>query len=305
LSDDGLHIGGMMGFLKSIRYTSDILKPSRVIIVFDGKDGSKRRSKIYPDYKATRKVKKRLNRNVDWGTAPADEEESMKQQMGRLIEYLEQLPLTLLCIDGIEADDTIAYISQQLLTDSDIFIMSTDKDFLQLVDDRVKVWSPTKKKLYTKNEVFDEYGIPANNILTYRVLDGDKSDNIGGIRGAGIKSIIKYIQPITEDKDFTIMDLFDYVEKTSDKKIKLLENIKNSSNLLKRNYLLMQLQKVDIPNHTKMKIQGAVNGDVPQLIKYRFQTMFLNDKLTNAIPNLDSWIMEFTRLDRFRGLGGK
>ena len=66
----------------------------------------------------------------------------------------------------------------------------------------------------------------------------------------------------------------------------------------------MQLNNVDIPNHTKMKIQGAVNGDVPQLIKYRFQTMFLKDKLTSAIPNLDSWIMEFIRLDRFRGLNG-
>jgi 5'-3' exonuclease len=305
INDDGLHIGGMIGFLRSIRYTCDILKPSRCIIVFDGKDGSKRRSKIYPDYKATRKVKKRLNRNVDWGTAPADEEESMKQQMGRLIEYLEQLPLTLVCIDGIEADDTIAYISQQLLTDSDIFIMSTDKDFLQLVDDRVKVWSPTKKKLYTKNEVFDEYGIPSRNILTYRILDGDKSDNITGIRGCGIKSIIKYIQPITEDKDFTVMDLFDYAENSSDKKIKLLDTIQNSRNLVKRNYLLMQLQKVDIPNHTKMKIQGAVNGDVPQLIKYRFQTMFLKDKLSTQIKNLDTWIMEFTRLDRFRGLNGK
>ena len=159
------------------------------------------------------------------------------------------------------------------------------------------MWSPTKKKLYTKNEVFEEYGIPSRNILTYRVLDGDKSDNIGGIRGAGIKSIIKYIQPITEDKDFTIMDLFDYAERTS--------NIKNSSNLLKRNYLLMQLQKVDIPNHTKMKIQGAVNGEVPQLIKYRFQTMFLKDKLSTAIPNLDTWLMEFVRLDRFRGLSDK
>ena len=304
INDDGLHIGGMMGFLKSIRYTCDILKPSRCVIVFDGKGGSKRRSKIYPEYKATRKVKKRLNRNVDWGTAPQDEQESMKQQMGRLIEYLEQLPLTLICIDGIEADDTIAYISQQVLVESDIFIMSTDKDFLQLVDDRVKVWSPTKKKLYTKNEVFEEYGIPSRNILTYRVLDGDKSDNIGGIRGAGIKSIVKYIQPITEDKDFTIMDLFDYAEKTSDKKIKLLDSIQNSRNLLKRNYLLMQLQKVDIPNHTKMKIQGAINGEVPQLIKYRFQTMFLKDKLSTAIPNLDFWLMDFVRLDRFRGLSG-
>jgi len=303
INEDGLHIGGMMGFLKSIRYTSDILKPSRVVVVFDGKDGSKRRRKIYPQYKENRKVKQRLNRNVDWGTAPQDEQASMRQQMGRLVEYLEQLPLTLICVDGIEADDTMAYISQQILKDSDIFIMSTDKDFLQLVDDRVKVWSPTKKKLYTKREVLEEYGIPSRNMLTYRVLDGDKSDNIGGVPGAGLKSLIKFLPPITEDEDFTAKDLLDYVEK-SDKKIKLLESIKKSSNLIKRNYLLMQLKKVDIPNHIKRKIQGAVNGKVPQLIKYKFQTMFLKDKLTSAIPNLDSWIMEFTRLDRFRGLNG-
>ena len=303
INEDGLHIGGMMGFLKSVRYTCDILKPSRCIIVFDGKDGSKRRRKIYPEYKQNRKVKQRLNRNVDWGTAPQDEEASMRQQMGRLVEYLEQLPLTLVCIDGIEADDTMAYISQQLLPESDCILMSTDKDFLQLVDSRVKVWSPTKKKLYTQREVLEEYGIPSRNMLTYRILDGDKSDNIGGVQGAGLKSLIKYIPELTEDKDFTAMDLLNFVENT-DSKIKLLENIKKSSNLLKRNYLLMHLNNVDIPNHTKMKIQGAVNGKVPQLIKYKFQTMFLKDKLTNSIPNLDSWIMEFTRLDRFRGLNG-
>jgi DNA polymerase-1 len=303
LNEDGLHIGGMMGFLKSLRYTSDILKPSRVIVVFDGKNGSGRRQKIYPEYKGTRKVKRRLNRNVDWGTAPQDEEQSMRQQMGRLVEYLEQLPLTLICVDGIEADDTMAYISQQLLPKSDIMLMSTDKDFLQLVDDRVKVWSPTKKKLYTKEKVFEEYGIHSQNMLTYRILDGDKSDNIGGIKGAGLKTVKKFLPEILEEKKFTAKDLLDFTEK-SDGKIKFLENIKKSSNLIKRNYLLMQLQNVDIPNHTKMKIQGAVNGKVPQLIKYKFQTMFLKDKLTNAIPNLDSWIMEFTRLDRFRGLNG-
>ncbi len=301
INDDGLHIGGLMGFLKSLRYTSDILKPSRVIITFDGKDGSKRRRKIYPQYKETRKVKRRLNRNVDWGTAPQDEEQSMLQQMGRVIEYLEQLPVTLICVDGIEADDCMAYISQQLLPESDIILMSTDKDFLQLVDDRVKVWSPTKKKLYNKQAILEEYGIPSRNILTYRILDGDKSDNISGVRGAGLKSLIKFLPQIAEDKDFTAKNLLDFAE-NSDSKIKLLENIKNSSNIIKRNYLLMQLQNVDIPKHVKRKIQGAVNGDVPQLIKYRFQTMFLKDKLSNAIPNLDNWIMEFVRLDRFRGL---
>ena len=304
INEDGLHIGGMMGFLKSLRYTSDILKPSRVIVVFDGKDGSKRRRKIYPEYKQNRKVKQRLNRNVDWGTAPQDEEASMRQQMGRLVEYLEQLPLTLVCIDGIEADDTMAYISQQLLPESDCILMSTDKDFLQLVDSRVKVWSPTKKKLYTQREVLEEYGIPSRNMLTYRILDGDKSDNINGVKGAGLKSLIKYIPEITEDKDFTAKDLLQFVTST-DSKIKLLENIKKSSNIIKRNYLLMQLNKVDIPKHTMRKIQGAVNGKVPQLVKYKFQTMFLKDKLTSAIPNLDSWIMEFTRLSRFRGLSDR
>ena len=301
LNDDGLHIGGLVGFLKSIRYSSDVLKPSRVIIVFDGKGGSNKRRKIYPEYKANRKVKSKLNRNVDWGTAPQDEQQSMKQQMGRLIQYLEQLPLTIVSVDGIEADDSMAYISQQLLPKSDVILMSTDKDFLQLVDDRVKVWSPTKKKLYNKQAILDEYGIPSRNMLTYRILDGDKSDNIKGIPGAGLKSLIKFIPPISEDEDFTAMDLINFVN-NSDSKIKLLENIKKSSNLIKRNYLLMQLNKVDIPNHTKMKIQGAINGNIPQLVKYKFQTMFLQDKLSAQIKNFDSWVMEFTRLDRFRGL---
>jgi len=304
VNDDGMHIGGVVGFLRSVRYTCDILKPSRCIIVFDGKGGSVRRRKLYPEYKANRKVKKRFNRNIKWGTAPQDEEESMKQQMGRLINYLEHLPLTLVSVDGIEADDTMAYISQQLLPKSDCILMSTDKDFLQLVDDRVKVWSPTKKKLYTKDVIQEEFGIPSRNILTYRILDGDKSDNIGGVQGAGLKSLIKYIPQITEDKDFTAMDLINFVN-NSDSKIKLLENIKKSSNIIKRNYLLMQLQKVDIPKHTMRKIQGALNKDVPQLIKYKFQTMFLKDKLQSSIKNLDSWIMEFTRLDRFRGLSDK
>ena len=66
----------------------------------------------------------------------------------------------------------------------------------------------------------------------------------------------------------------------------------------------MQLNNVDIPNDTKMKIQGAVNNKVPQLVKYRFQTMFLKDKLQSNIKNFDDWIMEFVRLDRFRGLNG-
>ena len=301
INDDGMHIGGIAGFLKSLRYTLSIIKPTRCIITFDGKDGSKRRRKMFPEYKENRRVKKRLNRNVDWGTAPADEQESMRLQLGRLVEYLEYLPLTLVSIDGLEADDVMAYISKQFLSESKIVLMSTDKDFLQLIDERISVWSPTKKILYTPDKVKDEYGIPSKNLLTYRILDGDKSDNINGIKGAGLKTIIKHIPQITEDEEFTAKDLIEFAN-NSDSKIKLLENIKNSGNLIKRNYLLMQLSKVDIPNHTKRKITDSIRRDIPELVKYKLQTMIMRDKLYSDIPDFGSWVKEFLRLNHLKGL---
>jgi DNA polymerase-1 len=301
LNDDGMHVGGLIGFMKSLRYTIEKLQPSRCIIVFDGKGGSKRRRKIFPEYKSNRRVRSKLNRHIDWATTPTNEHEAMKMQMKRLLEYLEQMPLTLIAIDDIEADDTIGYLSKQLLKNSKIFITSTDKDFLQLASPRIKIWSPTKKKLYDDKAVFEEYGIEASKFLLYRVLDGDKSDGIDGIRGAGLKSIIKYLDPLTDDSKFDLDDLIEFC-KNSDKKIKLLETINNNHKLLYRNYLLMQLKEVDIPNHVKMKIQGAVNNEIPQLIKYKFQTMFLQDKLSGLIKDFDSFITEFIRLDRIRGV---
>jgi len=303
LNDDGIHIGGIIGFLKSLRYTLNRIKPTRCIIVFDGKGGAKRRRKLFPEYKSTRKVKQRFNRNVDWGTAPQDEEESMKLQLGRLIRYLEELPLSIISIDYTEADDVIAYISQQLLRENRIIIMSTDRDFYQLINDRVTVWSPTKKIEYTDEKIFLEFGIHAHNFLTYRVLSGDKSDNIPGIRGAGLTTIKKYIKPIVENSCFNVKDLINYSQ-TSDLTYKLITDIRDSEIILKRNYLLMQLDRVDISNHNKRYIQQAINREIPKLVKYKFSTMFIQDKLWGQIPDMDSWLIEFVRLDRFGGLHG-
>ena len=151
LNEDGSHVGGLVGFLKSVRFAINKFKPTRCIIVFDGKGGSKPRQKIYSQYKAGRKVRSRLNRNVDWAINPQDEHESMKLQIGRLIEYLEHLPLTLLALDKLEADDIISYVTNVTLKESKTTIMSTDKDFLQLVSPRVSLYSPTKKSHMMKN----------------------------------------------------------------------------------------------------------------------------------------------------------
>jgi len=300
VNDDGVHIGGLVGFLKSFRYSISKLKPTRCIVVFDGKDGSKRRRKLFPEYKQKRRVRDRLNRNVSWSDTPlGDEKTSMKMQIGRLIKYLEYLPVTIVYIDRTEADDCIAYICTKLLPDEDKVIMSTDKDFLQLIDNSTLVWNPTKKCIYDEKAVFEEYGLYAKNFITYKILNGDKSDNISGVRGAGLKTIIKNIPLMTEDKLFTIKDLISFTKNAS-KKNKFLSNIHDSYLLLKRNYILMQLSDVDISNKIKLEIQSSVRRDIPQFLKYKFSVMFMQDKLWSSIPDMDSWSKEFIRLNHFR-----
>jgi len=296
LNEDGSHVGGLVGFLKSVRFAINKFKPTRCIIIFDGKGGSKPRQKIYSQYKAGRKVRSRLNRNVDWATNPQDEQDSMRLQIGRLIEYLEHLPLTLLALDNLEADDIISYVANVTLKESKTTIMSTDKDFLQLVSPRVKLYSPTKKITYDEELVKKEFGIYPQNMLTCRVIDGDKSDGIPGVRGIGIKTLIKEFPELTENEKFDIKRLMDSASSKTTKPSKL---INNNEYIIKRNYLLMQLQDPDIANHTKLKITDAVNSVTPQLIKYKFQRLFVEDKLWGQIPNFDNWVTEFMILDRY------
>jgi DNA polymerase-1 len=111
-NEDGEHIGGITGFLYSIGKCVRDFKPSRCIIVFDGVGGSKRRKKIYKDYKGNRANKTRLRRHDHHFANIEQEQEAMRYQFSRLVSYLDALPVTFLSMDGIEADDTIAYIAQ-------------------------------------------------------------------------------------------------------------------------------------------------------------------------------------------------
>ena len=119
LNDDGQHIGGVTGFLRSVAANIRQLKPTRCVIVFDGKGGSKRRKSIYPEYKANRANKTAFNRYQEFATLE-DEQDSMKRQFGRLIQYLNCLPITTLSIDNVEADDIMAYIANELYTEKEM-----------------------------------------------------------------------------------------------------------------------------------------------------------------------------------------
>ena len=284
-NEDGIHIGGIVGFLRSIGYAINMIRPTRTIIVFDGKGGSNRRRKIYPEYKQNRKTKYRVNRSNSFASQ-ADEKQNMIMQIQRVVEYLDTLPLTVLSYDNIEADDTIGYICRQVLTDSQITIMSTDKDFLQLANGRIKIWSPTKKKMYDEDKVLDEYGISSHNYIWYRVLDGDKSDNISGVRGLGLKTIQKKLPFLSENRIVNIDEV--------------LNELPEHKDTIELNYKLMQLSDVDISASTKTKIVDRVNAPINRLVKFKFEKMFLEDKLFTALPNVTSWLLtNFNQLNQY------
>jgi 5'-3' exonuclease len=210
----------------------------------------------------------------------------MIMQIQRVVEYLDNLPLTVLSYDNIEADDTIGYICKQVLTKSNITIMSTDKDFLQLTNDRIQVWSPTKKKMYDEEAVLEEYGISSHNLIWYRVLDGDKSDNISGVRGLGLKTIQKKLPFLSENR---IVEMDEVVNELPEHK-----------DIIDLNYRLMQLTDVDISASTKTKIVDRVNAPINRLVKFKFEKMFLEDKMYTALPNLTSWLLtNFNQLNHY------
>ena len=289
-NDNGTHIGGIVGFLKSIGYTINMFRPTRCIIIWDGKGGSSRRRKMYPEYKAKRKTNIRLNRAYDFETIE-EERANMIRQIQRTIEYLDFLPITMLSIDNVEADDIIAYTAKQVLTDSKVTIMSSDKDFLQLVDDRISVWSPTKKKLYKPEQVMEEYGIPSHNLLMYRIFDGDKSDNINGVFGYGLKTVLKKLPFLQEDKQFSVDDAITEVEE-----------LEKHRDIMERNFDLMQLHNVNISATAKTKTIDKMREPIPNLDKVTFKKMFLEDKMYSALPNLESWLQtKFQTLVKFIG----
>jgi len=293
LNDNGVPVGGLTGFLRSLAYAIREVNPTRVIVVYDGQGGSQRRRKIHPDYKANRKPGKRITRWDAFKDA-REEKDAMKIQFSRLIEYLDFLPINVISIDKIEADDTIAYIAHTLL-DEDVTILSADQDFLQLVDERITVWSPTKKKFYTPRMVEADYGVPAHNFLMYKVLMGDKSDNIEGVKGLGPKKLPKIIPDLLTQ---TTLDLDFILEHAGKGEEPMHKKISESETQLRLNEELMDLKNPPISGELKLQIARLIEAPINLLSLNDFIMMYSDDQLGNAIKAPDLWLREhFVKLN--------
>ena len=296
-NSDGEHVGGISGTLLSIGHAIKNIAPTRVIMVFDGKNGSAKRRQIYPEYKANRKFKIRLNRSE-----VVDKQDNQLEQLIRVIQYLENLPITVITAEATEADDVIAYIANDYLAqkqDSQVFIMSSDKDFYQLVNDRIHIWSPTKKRFYYTEDVHTEYGIYPRNFALYRALLGDKSDNIGGVDGIGEKTVQSKFNLLTEDKQVSLQELKDFAS-AQPPKVKIYQKFLEAEELIESNIQLMQLSESNINTTVKLRIIDTLEQEIPRCNKIAIHKMILEDKMSGAIKNPDTWLREvFQKLDGF------
>ena len=241
-------------------------------------------------------VRFRVNRALSLDMDQNEESSSMKYQIVKLIEYLNMLPVTTICIDNVEADDVIALLARSKFSGlgKRATIMSTDKDFLQLVDEDVTVYSPTKRTMYTQEKVLLEYGIHPNNFLMYRTIDGDRGDNIDGMKGVGEKKLKTAFPEFALESKLSVEDLLKISEDRK-KEMPLYKNFLKEENqlLLKRNYDLMQLKDSILPASMQTKIFDHVDSPVTELNKFEFSKKFAEDQLwKTAFPNHHNWLME-------------
>ena len=297
MNPSGAHIGGLVGFLRSLGYVTRIFDPTRVLIVWDGKGGSSNRKNIDPNYKAQRAT----SRITHWGLYDNKEEETeaLIGQLFRTQDYLECLPLQQIVIEKLEADDIIAYLAKRASNaGKKVTIVSSDKDFYQLIDKNIEVYAPVKKKTFTIDNVKEEIGVLPQNYNIVKALLGDNSDNIPGVKGLGIKTILSEWKSFTYDKNASLQDIYDHCETQLDqeKPKKIFAKILHNWNRVMTNFELMDLHHSTLDEKEVKYVEDIFKSDIPDLQTGVFLSLLDQDKIEGITKNTEGW------LENFRGL---
>ena len=258
ISTNGNPIGGTVGFLNSIKKLMRESKPDQVIICWDGAGGSQKRRQTVKEYKQGRKPL-RKNYQIE-GMDKQSEKENMIWQQRILMEMLNEMPIMQLMLDRVEADDIISMVvNSPKFKGCQKVIVSSDKDFLQLLNDETVLYRPIQKKAWTKNTVIEEYGISPENFVIARAIAGDKSDNLVGIQGAGLATISKRLDFLIEDKMHTLTEVQDFCTNI-DSKLKFYERVVEGWDTVETNYKVMNLTPPSISVQGRKKVNYALDN---------------------------------------------
>jgi len=258
LSTNGQPIGGIKGSFKILQKLVRMTQPDAVVIVWDGPNGSQKRRSMDKNYKAGRKPI-RLNRAFHNLTGEEELHNKVWQQ-ARVIDYFNEMPIMQVMLPEIEADDVIAYVVQMThYKDWEKVIISNDKDFLQLCTEDTILYRPTADEVMNQKRVVENYGIHPTNMALARSIVGDTSDNLKGIRGAGLVSVKKRLSFLASEKDYTIDEVIQFCE-TADSKIKFFSNIVEGKSTIEHNYKMMQLYSPCLSIQSKDFVKNAIEN---------------------------------------------
>jgi len=168
----------VFGYVQMLRSILKDLSPTHVAVVFDPKGGTFR-NRMYPAYKAHR--------------PPMPED--LAAQWSSVFEVTDGFNLNRICIEDYEADDVIATLAKQAEAKGwDVTMVSTDKDLMQLVNERIWMLDTMRKKDYGPEEVKEKWGVGPERIHDLLALAGDSADNIPGVPGIGPKTAVLLLE---------------------------------------------------------------------------------------------------------------
>ena len=290
VNPDGVHIGGLGGFFRSLGAEIRRVDPTQVYVIFDGAGSANSRKNLLPEYKSGRD----LQRITNWDAFDNkdDEDDAKVDQIVRIIQYLKTLPVKTIGLPKVEADDVIAYLSDIIPQSpkDKIFIVSSDKDFLQLINDNVIVYRPMEKEFYTKETVVEKFKMSPHNFILYKTLMGDNSDKVKGVKGLGEKKLYKLFPELGE-KDMSLDDIYDICESKFKENIIYARVIQHIDDL-EKNYKIMDLSNPMLDENDKKYLTQVVNTNDYNYLPDQFVAFYNEDKLGGMIRNVDFWVKD-------------
>jgi 5'-3' exonuclease len=290
VNSNGMHIGGLGGFFRSLGALTKAIQPTQIVVVFDGVGSSNNRKNIIPEYKSNRNItrvtKHELFDHID------EEDESKYNQIVRIIEYLTTLPVKVITLPSTEADDLIAYMSEKLpqTPEEKVFIVSSDKDYLQLITPQVIVYRPVEREFYTEAVVREKFNLYPHNFLIYKTLLGDSSDALPGIKGMGEKKLFKYF-PELSTKKVSFQDILDISEEKMEEHV-IYARILHDIQMLENKHKIMDLSNPMMTDADKEYVDEFIKTSDLKLDAKEFIRMYNEDQLGGLIRNVEFWIKE-------------
>jgi len=258
ITTNGNPVGGVVGFLGMLNKMFREMKPTQVVVCWDGVGGSQRRRELIKEYKSGRKPIKK-NFEVD-GMDEQSEKQNKVWQHSLLLEILNEMPIMQFVLDSVEADDIISYVSRHpYYAGWQKVIVSSDKDFLQLLDKETILYRPIQKQIHTSKNVIEEFGISPKNFAVARSIAGDKSDSLPGVGGVGLPTIAKRLPFLSEDKEHLLEDVIRYCETTEEKQ-STYKTIASNADLVRDNYRIMNLTPPSISPQGRGKIDYILDN---------------------------------------------